>query len=235
MAGIRSISTSVLLNEYCKQNAMVSGSICQHCYANTLCRMRPGLAKALAHNTKELCTQIINVGKDVPDLSGEELFRFESFGDLNNSTQLHNYLQIVRAYPEVRFALYSKRYSLISSQLKFYRIPDNLNIILSSLMVNQPLDWTKVIDPTGIRPGQVKVFTVYNKEYISKHPEVKINCGSKSCCKCRLCYNPTSVTSVNEILKSDQSAAESIINWRDPSYVGKMYARAGDIIKERRL
>lgn len=233
MAGIRSISTSVLLNANCKKNATVPGSICAHCYANTLCQMRRGLAEALAHNTEELCRHVIDVSTEVPDLSEEDLFRLESFGDLNNSTQLHNYINIVRAYPEVRFGLYTKMYYLVAKYFNYYRIPDNMNLVLSSLMVNQPIDWTKIIDPATVRPGQVKVFTVYDKKYIAEHPELVINCGSRNCNGCRLCYDPTTVIHVNEILKSDQAAAEDIINWRTPEFVDKMYEKANNIIKRR--
>ena len=228
MEGIRSISTSVLLNANCAKNAKIPGAICQKCYAKSLCQTRHGLAEALKQNTEVLTSRIIDP-YEYPDLSHEAIFRFESFGDLANQTQLENYVAIARYYPWVRFTLYTKMYALVRDFFAVHAIPDNLNIVLSSLKINHPISSKPIL--VTARPGQVKVFTVYDKKYIKEHPELKINCGSRSCNTCRLCYYPTAVENVNEILKSDQDATEHLIKWRDPVYAGTTCLRGRELLK----
>jgi hypothetical protein len=49
---------------------------------------------------------------------------------------------------------------------------------------------------------------VYTKKFLIEHPEVKINCGARSCNKCRLCYLKNNTTEVSEILKSDRESMD---------------------------
>lgn len=216
MKGIKSISTSVLLNEHCQANRAIVGSICSHCYANNLAKMYKALQRNLEHNTKLLTTEVLPLS-DLPKLDGEKIFRLESFGDLNNMIQLRNYYNIVRSNPSVKFSLYTKRVSLVREffEAEDVWLPSNLTLVFSSLFLNRPLDITTVKLPTPHFTGQYKIFTVYTKDYILKHPELKINCGARSCDKCRLCYTQNEVQFISEILKTDVEGVSFTLDMRD--------------------
>lgn len=227
MEGIPSISTSVLLNANCKKNAKTAGSICSHCYAHSLCLLRPSLAKALESNTKILSSRPLS-SSEIPDTTGSDIFRLESFGDLNNETQLKNYMAIVNRNPKTRFTLYTKQYEIVENYFMTNPIPENFTLILSSLMVNKNINLDSFRPQSKFKQGQLKSFTVYDKEFLVSHAKIKINCGSRSCNTCRLCYNSNKVKEVREILKSDQAATEEYYNWKNPDYVSK----AADDIEE---
>jgi hypothetical protein len=57
-------------------------------------------------------------------------------------------------------------------------------------------------------PGYAKTFTVYTPEYLKNHPEIKVNCGARSCSTCQLCYTSNSVTVVNEKLKGNHKVGK---------------------------
>ena len=219
MEGVKSLSTSVLLNPNCQKNRTVRGSICSHCYADTLAKMYSALGSRLERNTKELTTRFLGSADFEyleKELKTEEIFRFEAFGDINNEMQLRNYFRICERFPKVRFALYTKMYELVYNYIAKNGIPSNLNLILSSLKVNQELS-KEPFEKLGVfKPGQVKVFTVYDKKYIKEHPELTINCGARSCNRCRLCYLETKAEQVHEILKSDRESVELYLALRNP-------------------
>ena len=220
MEGIKSLSTSVLLNVNCQRNRKITGSICSHCYAESLAKMYTALGERLERNTTELTTRMLNAEDRrilKLELEKETIFRFEAFGDLNNELQLKNYLRICCIFPEIRFTLYTKQYGIIQKYFTTHDCPENLNIIKSSLRLNTKSRIAEYLERTGkFYPGQVKTFTVYDKKYLMEHPEVKINCGARSCNKCRVCYLKTEVTEINEILKSERESTEMIIKLRDP-------------------
>jgi hypothetical protein len=80
--------------------------------------------------------------------------------------------------------------------------PRNLQIILSSMKINQPADGSKwsFVD---------KVFTVYSDEYIEAN-NVQINCGSEPCLLCRKCYCSTKNKTINERLKIRRVKGENV-------------------------
>lgn len=209
MEGIKSISTSVLLNEHCQKNRKILGSICSHCYANTLATMYSGLGERLKRNTETLTSKVID-WDELPDLSEEQIFRLEAFGDLNNEIQMENYYNIVKKNPFVRFTLYTKQVGIIQ---KFFSREDidmlpNLTLVFSSLFLNKKTSLEYLNLPTPFFEGQYKTFTVYTKKFLIEHPEVKINCGARACNKCRLCYLKNNTIEVSEILKSDRESMD---------------------------
>ena len=221
MEGIKSLSTSVLLNPNCIKNQKKIGSICNHCYAKSLAKMYSALIVKLENNTKELTTRfLMRADFEVLDKEPkeEQIFRFEAFGDLNNELQLVNYVAICSAFPKIQFALYTKMYKLVMDYFSHHPIPNNLNLIFSSFCVNKPLKASALTkNILGHHPGQVKVFTVYDGDFIKKHPELNINCGARSCNKCRRCYENTPDIYVNEILKSDREGVEMLMKMRKPA------------------
>ena len=66
MEGINSISTSVVLNPFCQKQQAVEGSICSHCFAESMMKMYSALEEKLARNTKVL-TESILPEEDLPE------------------------------------------------------------------------------------------------------------------------------------------------------------------------
>lgn len=193
MDGMVSISTSVKENKNCQSRAKVENSICSKCFAAAMINRYPALEKCLSENTRILTSEIIPVEKW--PLLNVAFFRFESFGDLNNETQVHNYFNLCKRNPHVRFALWTKNPFFIYAAIKAGNAkPENLIIIASSPMINDVCDaYLKAY------PFIDKIFTVYDKETAKT---VNINCGARHCLSCLRCYTKTdSVEYVNEILK----------------------------------
>lgn len=191
MAGMVSISTSVTTNPRCARNAQIEGSICQKCYAAQMSKRYPAMNQPMIRNQEILTSEILPVDK-VP-LINAQYVRFESFGDLNNETQVANYFQMCYRNPDVNFAIWTKNPDIIANTLEYgWKKPENLNIIVSSLYVNKQASvHYDFVD---------RVFTVYDRETIEKQG-IEINCGAKSCISCRLCYEKNNVRVINEKLK----------------------------------
>lgn len=196
MSGVISISTSVALNERCQARAKDPESICHFCFAAAMLDQYSDLGAKLARNTDALTTEELATD-DIPVINEEKwpLLRFESFGDLNNIVQVHNYFKIADVNSKCKAALWTKNPDLIDKAMKHYGLkkPSNLVIIYSSPKVNEPAaDILKKYDFID------KVFTVYDKETAKG---VNINCGARDCKKCGRCYTKRTGAMVNEILK----------------------------------
>ena len=191
MAGMASISTAVTTNERCKKNAQIPGSICEKCFAAKQMKIFPSMEKPMADNQRILTSEILP--KEKIPIINNIYFRFEAFGDLNNETQVINYFRICYKNPKVKFALWTKNPDFIASAINAgYEKPHNLNIVLSSLFINKERKNTfDFVD---------KVFTVYDPQHIEQN-EIEINCGSKNCFACGLCYEKNNVSVINEKLK----------------------------------
>lgn len=201
MSGMISLSTSSTCNAQCQKNAQVEGSICQHCYSESMQKMYKGLKEKLVENAKILTAKVVDT---VPFLNNA-YDRFEAFGDLANEIQFENYVNICKANPQTNFALWTKNPSIVDRYLKGdpSRKPSNLNIGVSSMFMNKLIRFEKYEYFTDF------YFTVYSLDYIKDHPEIKINCGGRLCMKCLRCYKPHTGEPmiVNELLKSDQKKA----------------------------
>jgi hypothetical protein len=191
MAGMVSISTSVTTNERCAKNAAIPGSICEKCFSAKQMRVFPSMEKPMVENQRILTASVLPLDK-LPIINAQ-YFRFEAFGDLNNATQVINYFNLCRKNPRVNFALWTKNPDYIAEAIAGgHEKPQNLNIVLSSLFINQQRK-----NPFSFVD---KVFTVYDPDYIAKN-EVVINCGARSCFSCGLCYEKNGVQIINEKLK----------------------------------
>lgn len=191
MAGMASISTAVTTNERCAKNAQIPGSICQKCFAAKQMKIYPSMEKPMVENQRILTSELLPAEK-LPIINNL-YFRFESFGDLNNATQVKNYFNICYKNPKVKFALWTKNPDYIAAAIRDgYEKPANLNIVLSSLFVNK--------ERKNIFDFVDKVFTVYDPQYIEKN-NISINCGARNCFTCGLCYEKNDVSIINEKLK----------------------------------
>jgi hypothetical protein len=188
MIGMQSLSTSCKTNPNCEKNAKIEGSVCQKCYAQRQMKMYKNMSAAFEKNA-EILTKGIIPNEDLPIINAC-YFRFESFGDLHNSTQLVNYFNICKKNPDVHFALWTKNPWIVAEVAD--QKPKNLQIIVSSLMLNKQVDISNM-------PYIDKVFTVYDKETIDKEG-ININCGARNCLACHKCYKKGNKV-INEKLK----------------------------------
>lgn len=195
MKGINSIGTSCANNPYCIKRREDGESVCSHCYATTYMKMRKSLKKHLEENAEVLTTRLLN-DNEIP-VTNAVVFRFESFGDLYNVTHLANYVLICERNPFTRFALWTKNTWILDEFFNKNNIkkPTNLNIIVSSPMLNKP---TKIDRNKFWFVNHV--FTVYNKKFIVEN-NIDINCGSKDCFGCQICYHNDTDFYVKEKLK----------------------------------
>ncbi len=179
MEGMDSMSTDCQSNRYCKERAKNGDSVCRKCYAERMMKRYKNLKNAMKDNLDFLSEPLRY--EDLPNINAL-YFRFEAFGDLDNEVQFINYLNICKKNPKTRFALWTKNPWIIQNAFDSgYKKPKNLNIVLSSIMMNEVDDYSRYdwVD---------RVFTVYDKKYIEEH-DVNINCGSRKCMSCLKCYN----------------------------------------------
>lgn len=197
MAGMYSISTSVLKNKYCAERCKNKKTICSHCYAARMSKMFKGLEKKLSDNLDILTRSIIPV-ENMPIINAHS-FRLEAFGDLNNTIQVINYFNLCRKNRDVNFAIWTKNPFIISNAIhNGYKKPANLIIIYSSPVVDENVNTTKL---KKIYPFVDKVFTVYSSTEKAAEHGRKINCDQNNCLSCLKCYRKNKVTEINELLK----------------------------------
>lgn len=185
MSGIISLSTYVGHNKYCIARCNnCDNAICKYCYANSLTNQRYYLKTRLMR-VHAIFTNIALDALDIPviDASIYQYFRFESFGDLNNTLQFNNYNLFCKCNSRVSFTLWTKNPGIIQRAIdNGTTLSDNLVIGLSSLYLNTP-ELEKAKKYSFIR----FLFTVYDDNYIAEH-NIVINCGAKHCINCGICY-----------------------------------------------
>lgn len=200
MTLIPSISTNKKLNENCRKMSS-SGNcdcICTHCYADNVMAMYPKLEASLTNNTAVLTRELTFA--EIKTISkfflNTAIARFESFGDLNNETQLLNYIRIARAAKHTRFALFTKQYGIVRKYFESgKRFPDNVTLILSSPYIDHVLN-----------EAMVDVFKQYHRRVITftvtrDKTNPGINCGQRRCIECRNCYDAKNPKNVIERIK----------------------------------
>lgn len=232
MEGMQSISTSCASNPCCLRNCKIKGSICEHCYAQTMLKMYKGLYGKVERNTELLTTRVLT-NAELPVINAN-IFRFEAFGDLHNETHLVNYINIALKNPGTRFTLWSKNYPVVLKYFGEHKCPENFTMIISSMFVNKKQDLTPFKNTGAFAPGQLKVFTVYDYDFLKdNHDTVTINCGSRFCLGCRQCYDKNAVEEINEILKNEQGKAEAYLERKAPGWDAKIESEcmelAGDL------
>ena len=201
MTMIPSISTNKKMNANCRSMSCSSNPdcICKYCYADHVMAMYPNLEASLTNNTDVLAgreltfTEIRNISKFFLNTA---IARFESFGDLNNETQLINYIRIARAAKHTKFALFTKQYTIVKKYFESgKRFPDNVTLILSSPYIDHVLS-----------DSVVNVFKQYHRRVITftvtrDNTNPGINCGKARCVECRNCYDARNPRNVIELIK----------------------------------
>lgn len=187
MDGIPSISTSCMCNPICLARMRNGNSICSKCFAVGTIKQYTSLGKALASNFELLNSSILDLDLLPRFKSSVEIVRIESFGDVASVTQAINYANICKVNPHVTFAWWSKNMSIVQKAFDIVGKPDNVIMVESAPIMDAE------IEPS--QPCVDKTFTVYTKE------SDNINCGKRSCMKCRRCYRKDTEKSVKELLK----------------------------------
>ena len=195
-----SLSTSCRENKDCikrMQTLDKDKAICPNCFSNEMHDHYDALSEKLKRNTTLLTDHIIS--PEVMPYLNYAYFRFESFGDLNNSIQAINYFNLCYKNKHMSFAQWTKNPWFINLAIKAgYKKPKNINIGYSSPLLN-----VEVKNITNLYPFIDFVFTVYTARYAIEN-DIEINCGDRYCIECQKCYKthkPDTVTYVHEILK----------------------------------
>jgi len=189
MAGFQSLNTSVSQNPFCQKMRDTENTVCQKCFASKMLNRYKSMEVNSIENGKILSENTFKV-EDMPYINATA-FRLHSTGELINETHFHNYLNLCVRNPDTILTLWTKRVHIVHNVLEFCDKPKNLILIYSSPSVNKESMLPEYFD---------KTFTVYNKEYI-KTNDVDINCGSKSCLGCMLCYTHNDVKVIKELIR----------------------------------
>lgn len=197
LKGVPSVNTSPLDNSFCERMSKAKGSICSKCYSR---RMVSGIRKncrnGWRNNGEILSTRILSDAEirvlRLDEKAPHGIVRFSAHGELINVIHCKNLLQIARAYPELTFALWTKRLDVVHECLHEISKPGNLVIIYSNPAVDA------VIPVTGIQVRYPFVDKVFN--VISQDSDA-VNCGARSCATCQLCYSKSTTSVIIEKLK----------------------------------
>jgi len=185
MSGVISLSTYVGNNKYCQARCKnCDNAICKYCYAASLTGQRYYLKMKLIR-VMAILTSVELKACDIPVINSElyPFFRFEPFGDINNTLQFQNYNLIAAVNNHINFTIWTKNPGIIQACINSgLQLANNLVIGLSSLYLNKP-EIDKAQKNSFIR----FLFTVYDDKYIEKN-NVIINCGAKHCINCGICY-----------------------------------------------
>ena len=202
MSGMWSLNTSCACNPHCVKQQGCKGSVCEACYVPDIMKQFPKGAKRWEENTKSLNENIIPV--EAWPYIKKDIFRLESFGDLQSVLQAIHYINFATANPQTTFALWTKHPHYLKRAFDAgYKKPENLIIIFSSFWLNKasvpPYDFIN------------KIFTAYDRE-IAEQNEIDINCGARNCNTCRRCYskNGNGVEYINEIKKDKKKQKAKI-------------------------
>lgn len=180
MDKVRALSTYAGQNSSCKAMMQNDKTVCSHCYAYKQVEsgVYPNQRTCLERNGNALSSALLDI---VPNLSKQEIFRFESHGDVINDIHARNYIRIAKANPTVKFAAWTKRPPIWECAIKEEGKPSNLKLVFSSPMVNKKLDVRTLF------PFIDTIFTVYEKGVEAPH-QIPCQCSKGSCNRCRFCY-----------------------------------------------
>ena len=182
---IQAINTNTLSNSFCKKENQSNNpdKICTICYSVYMLEtFRKSCVDAWENNSVMLSTVLYTVADFVSMKIKfkNDIFRIHGHGEFINQTHLHNICNLSFAYPEITFAVWSKRIDLVRKFKKWldgkgYDFPSNLILIYSNPKINNILS-------TPPRPFH-KVFNNVS----DTHPLE--NCTGQKCNDCRLCYS----------------------------------------------
>jgi hypothetical protein len=186
---IRAINTDTVTNNFCQKMRKCKSNICSECYSDNMLRtFRKNCRPAFQNNSDILSAKKPFKTPRIKD----DIFRFSAHGELINQNHVTNIFSIIKQNPDTVFALWTKRPNLVNKYLSNNTKPKNIILIYSNPKLNTyaklPLNFDKT-------------FNVFTDNYIAEN-DININCGSKSCRNCMICYKLKNRTKiVNERVK----------------------------------
>ena len=138
----------------CQNRCMLSNKFFKICYAeNNQNQRRPNRVKKLLHNL-----QLIRSSKFVKVFSYEvrnfNKIRFFSSGDIEDGEQLRKIIQVAKIRHDTKFTLITSRDDLLLQAVQTKQTkPDNLQIILSSGLIDEPVPQFEkdILSPFGVQ------------------------------------------------------------------------------------
>lgn len=208
MSDIYSISTSCLHNPYCLARMQHKEFICHECFAAATENRYSELTEHLINNTNILSGIIIPV-ELWPFFIANDIFRLESFGDLNNEIQQINYFNFCRANKEISVAQWSKNPFITAKVIKAgYEKPENLQYVYSIPRKNVIPDFDRI---HAIWPFIDRIMVIVTADFAAAH-NIVINCGARSCNRCRNCYKADGCKVVYELEKKGGQTKQQLID-----------------------
>lgn len=192
MKGIPTITTSALCNPLCKQRSENPDCICFYCYAKRGLKAYKHSRSRYAENTELLSSHLLK-DEEIPHINSL-IARFESHGDLVNTTHAKNYIKIAEANPWCTFALWTKNPEFMDKAIHECGKPSNLICVFSSSFLNAEQDLSYQY------PWIDHVFSVFTPDFIEQN-HININCGAKDCLSCRQCYKTDTPFFIREKIK----------------------------------
>jgi hypothetical protein len=192
MKGVPAVSTDCRANPVCIARMKDKDSICAHCFAAAFLDRYTASGEHAFLNTLLLVNHLIPA--DLLPVFGNVCFaRIESSGDVGSVVHALNYLNMIKLNRRVVFGWWSKNINIVDSAIEMVGgKPRNMIFIQSSCYVNKQ---DKIESP-----NVDKVFTVYSPSYIADH-DITVNCGARSCVRCRRCYGESDEVEIVEQLK----------------------------------
>lgn len=195
MAGLQSLSTSVLENPICQVRRKEPGSVCAKCYAQHLTAYRKSLRDCLSRNFAMLTDHLFDEREAMRCQFDTRYGRIESFGDVASVTHARNYIRIIRANPETNFGIWSKNAALWKRAFDLDGKPENTTFVLSSMNLNSP---DRI--PDGMQEYIDHIFTVWDKEHYI-FAGTPSECAGIQCKTCLKCYKRGGELEINEKLR----------------------------------
>ena len=178
MANMVSINADTYNNPFCKRMRQIKGSVCERCYAMRLAGFYgKKCMQPFERNGRLLNDELADW--QIPRLN-VAYCRFHSFGELESDRHYFNLVRIAKANPDTRFALWTKRPDLVTTELT----PSNMLLVYSTLMVNG----------CGVIPPG------FHKSYVVRDDGEGINC-EESCFTCLKCYKRDGEAFIRESLR----------------------------------
>lgn len=187
LAGIQSLSTSVLDNPICQARRKVPGSVCAKCYAAHLVAYRKSLNNCLIRNYGILTDHLLTKREAATCQFVTALGRIESFGDVSSVLHARNYIRVERANPMTRFVIFSKNLEIYHEAFEIEGKPKNTTFVYSSPNVNEiaeiPAKYERMVD---------HVFTVHDKAHYKDYRGTPSECKGLRCMRCQKCWHRVS-------------------------------------------
>lgn len=161
----------------------VANSICSKCYAlkgrYIFDNVKAAMEKRFKALTHPLWVEAMTFLIGKKEKSG--FFRWHDSGDLQGTWHLKKICKIAESLPSIKFWLPTREYAIVSEYIEKMeeKIPDNLTIRLSALMIDGPYP-----DSLAKRLGLVVSGVTSNGEFTCPAPK-----QNNECQNCRACWD----------------------------------------------